>query len=108
MITIRINSRLLCLRENCLNYQKSKTFQGSVHRELLISTGSLLLWLTYCQFLQHQYMSLYILTVDLAPLNTLNVCLKYTLLEKEAPVYKCLTEENVCLMTCSNSVVQET
>ena len=38
-------------------------------------------------------MPLYILTVDLAHLNTLNVCLKYTLLEKEAPVYKCLTEE---------------
>jgi len=38
-------------------------------------------------------MSLYILTVDLAHLNTLNVFLKYTLLEKEAPMYKCLTEK---------------
>jgi hypothetical protein len=38
-------------------------------------------------------MSLYILTVDLAHLNALNMYLKYTLLGKEAPVNKCLTEE---------------
>jgi hypothetical protein len=59
MITIRIKSRVLFLRENFLNYQKSKTFQGSVRRELLISTGSPLLWLKCCQFLQHHYMTLY-------------------------------------------------
>jgi len=53
-------------------------------------------------------MPLYILTVDLAHLNTLNVCLKYTLLEKEAPVYQCLTEEKMCLMICSTAVVQKT